>query len=77
MNRNRSAGWRTLVLAVAILLVAACEQPAAAPPASTPTPAPDYGITEIRYELKNGQSVTCLLWNPNSGYDSGISCNWG
>ena len=35
-----------------------------------------YGVTEIAHKLKNGRTVTCLLWDRDAGYDSGMSCDW-
>lgn len=66
---------RAIVLGAVALFLLAC---GAARPESSGSPVLDKepGITEIHHKLENGRTVTCLLWNRDAGYDSGMSCDW-
>lgn len=64
-----------IVLGLSALILLGCGAARPDPPAN-PAIVVEPGITEITHKLKNGRTITCLLWNRDAGYDSGMSCDW-
>lgn len=63
---------RILILMAVGMLVLGCS--AAQPP--RPAVEQSHGITEVEHKLKDGLTIRCLIWNPDAGYDAGMSCDW-
>jgi hypothetical protein len=56
------------------LVVGGCAAPSPHP--DSPAISTRGGITEVQHKLVDGRTVTCLLWDRDAGYDSGMSCDW-